>query len=150
MLVFTIKIVEIEIKKLSKTAMVPTRANRTDAGLDLYADQDLKLSPGEWKIVKTGIAIALPNGYAGLVLPRSGLAAKAGLTIMNSPGLIDPAYRGEVGVILTNLGKKVFNVESGMRIAQLLITKFEPASLKEVVELDKTDRGDGGFGSTGS
>jgi dUTP pyrophosphatase len=149
-LVFTIKIVEIEIKKLSKTAMVPTRANRTDAGLDLYADQDLKLSPGEWKIVKTGIAIALPNGYAGLVLPRSGLAAKAGLTIMNSPGLIDPAYRGEVGVILTNLGKKVFNVESGMRIAQLLITKFEPASLKEVVELDKTDRGDGGFGSTGS
>lgn len=141
---------EIEIKKLSETAIIPTRANPTDAGLDLYADQDLRLGPGEWQIVKTGIAIALPARHAGLVLPRSGLAAKEGLTIMNSPGLIDPAYRGEVGVILTNLGQKVFYVESGMRIAQLLITKFELASLKEVDDLGDTDRGAGGFGSTGS
>jgi dUTP pyrophosphatase len=140
---------ELEIQKLSSTAILPSRANPTDAGLDLYSDQDLKLGPGEWQVVKTGIAIALPAGYAGLVLPRSGLAAKEGLTIMNSPGLIDPAYRGEVGVILTNLGQKTFLVEKRMRIAQLLITKFEAVDLKETDNLDQTDRGSGGFGSSG-
>lgn len=144
------KLIDLKIKRLTGSATLPSQAHPGDAGLDLYADEDTVLTEGEWKIVKTGIAISIPDGYAGLVLPRSGLAAKHGLTIMNSPGLIDPPYRGEVGVILTNLGKLSFNVERGARIAQLLVVRHEQITLVETDDLDKTDRGSGGFGSSGN
>ncbi|MCT4622039.1 MAG: dUTP diphosphatase [Schleiferiaceae bacterium] len=121
------------------------------AGLDLRANLEnpVTLFPGEWKLVPTGLSIALPVGYEAQVRPRSGLAYKHGITVLNSPGTIDADYRGDVGVILINHSKHSFEIKNGERIAQLVIAKHEQAEWIEVKELDKTERGAGGFGSTG-
>lgn len=129
---------------------MPHRAHRGDAGADLYAAEDVTLAPGERALVGTGIALALPVGTVGLVHPRSGLAAKLGLSIVNTPGTIDADYRGEIKVCLINLDPDTpIEITRGMRIAQLVIQKVELAEFVEVTELDETVRGDGGYGSTG-
>ncbi|GLI38839.1 dUTP diphosphatase [Geobacter hydrogenophilus] len=121
------------------------------AGMDLCADlgDDLVLNPGERKLVPTGLAIALPDGFEAQVRPRSGLALKHGIALVNSPGTIDPDYRGEIGVILINHGSEPFVVRRGERIAQMVFAPFARAELVEVDELDETARGEGGFGHTG-
>ena len=137
-------------KRLSDAARVPTRAHDGDAGLDLYAAETATLQPGARASVGTGIAVAIPEGHAGLVLPRSGLAAKHGISVVNAPGLIDAGYRGEVRVLLLNTDRDAaFDVEVGDRIAQLLITPFAAPDLAEAEDLDQTVRGEGGFGSSG-
>lgn len=122
------------------------------AGLDLKANilESVFLKPLERAIIKTGLFIALPQGYEAQVRPRSGLAAKKGITVLNAPGTVDADYRGEIGVILVNLSNETFEVTDGERIAQLVIAKHEQATWVEVTELDKTQRGSGGFGSTGT
>lgn len=122
------------------------------AGLDLKAniEESVFLKPLERAIIKTGLFIALPQGYEAQVRPRSGLAAKKGITVLNSPGTVDADYRGEIGVILVNLSNDIFEVTDGERIAQLVIAKHEQAEWTEVEELDNTQRGTGGFGSTGT
>ncbi|MEX0853459.1 MAG: dUTP diphosphatase [Bauldia sp.] len=130
---------------------LPARRSRAAAGLDLAAaiDRPLVIAPGARALVPTGFAIALPPGHEGQVRPRSGLAAEHGVTILNSPGTIDADYRGEVKVLLVNLGEAPFTVTRGMRIAQLVIAPVVAAEVVEVASLDETPRGDGGFGSTG-
>jgi dUTP pyrophosphatase len=141
----------LRVKRLSTDALLPVRASEGAAGFDLFADlrASLVLAPGAFAVVPTGIAIALPVGHEGQVRPRSGLAAKHGVTVLNAPGTIDEDYRGEVMVILVNHGPSAFEVIHGDRIAQLVIAKVEKPSLVEVDALDDTTRGDGGFGSTG-
>ncbi len=140
----------IRIKKIDKDLPLPKQAHFGDAGVDLYSRINISLKPLERALVPTGIAISLPEGYAGFVQPRSGLALKKGISIVNTPGLIDSKYRGEVGVILINLDpKECFQVRRGDKIAQLVIQKVESFSFKEVDELDETSRGSNGFGSTG-
>ncbi|MCC6467141.1 MAG: dUTP diphosphatase [Alphaproteobacteria bacterium] len=131
---------------------LPGYATRDSAGMDLSAAvaSELVLKPGARAIVPTGFAIALPQGYEAQVRPRSGLAAKNGVTVLNAPGTIDADYRGEVGVILINHGDQDFVVTRGMRIAQMVIAPVSPATLAEVAELPATERGSGGFGSTGT
>lgn len=142
--------VSIPIKRLDKTLDVPSYAYEGDAGLDLRAAEDATLAPFERKLVSCGIALAIPEGYAGFVLPRSGLAAKYGISIVNAPGLIDSNYRGEVKAILVNLDStKEFHISHGDRIAQLVIMKTPRIALSEVDDLDGTSRGTGGFGSSG-
>lgn len=142
---------ELRVARLSPDATIPTRANAGDAGLDLYAAEGLTIEPGERASVGTGIAIAVPEGCAGLVLPRSGLAARHGIALVNAPGLIDAGYRGEVRVLLLNTDRgETFEMSKGDRIAQLLITPFTGAEPIEVAELDETARGEGGFGSSGT
>jgi len=142
--------VRLEIKRLDSELPLPRYAHPGDAGLDLVAAQPLSLGPGERSLMPTGIAIAVPEGCAGFVLPRSGLALKRGLTLANSPGLIDSAYRGEVKVILVNLDPDTsIEVARGDKIAQLVVQRVECCSLVEVDELSVTQRGEGGFGSTG-
>lgn len=130
---------------------LPEYATAGAAGMDLKAniDEPFVLKPLERQIVPTGLFIALPEGYSGDVQPRSGLAAKYGVTVANTPGLCDPDYRGEIKVILINLSNEPFVVNPGERIAQLVIRKFERVEWDEVASLDETDRGEGGFGSTG-
>jgi dUTP pyrophosphatase len=136
--------------KLREDARLPTRANEDDAGLDLYAVEPAIIAPGDRASVGTGIAVEIPPGHAGLVLPRSGLAARHGIALVNSPGLIDAGYRGEVRVLLLNTDRRApFEIGAGDRIAQLLVTPFSAARPTEVVELSATTRADGGFGSTG-
>lgn len=140
----------IPLKRLDPDLPLPKRAHRGDAGADLYAAEDITLAPGERALVGTGIAVALPLGTVGLIHPRSGLAAKHGLTIVNTPGTIDADYRGELKVCLLNTDKDTpFEVTRGMRIAQLVIQRVELADFVEVDELDETVRGAGGYGSTG-
>ncbi|MFI4984102.1 MAG: dUTP diphosphatase [Rickettsiales bacterium] len=143
----------ISIKKLPnlKDLPLPSYATPSSAGMDLTAaiDQEITLKPFERKIVPTGIAIALPAGYEAQVRPRSGLALKNGVTVANAPGTIDADYRGEVCAIMINLGDQDFVVTPGMRIAQMVVAKYEQASWNMVSELDSTERGEGGFGSTG-
>jgi dUTP pyrophosphatase len=131
---------------------LPAYQSAGAAGLDLTAalTEPLTLLPGRRAIVPTGIAIALPAGFEGQVRPRSGLAAKHGVTVLNAPGTIDADYRGEIGVILINLGEAAFTIRRGDRIAQLVIARVDRADLVPVVSLDVTRRGDGGFGSTGT
>ncbi|SNB45651.1 dUTP diphosphatase [Geobacter sp. DSM 9736] len=121
------------------------------AGMDLYAEirEDIVLCPGARALVPTGVAIELPEGYEAQVRPRSGLALRHGLALVNSPGTIDPDYRGEIGVILINLGEESFTIRPGERIAQLVIAPFVRAKIQEVAELDGSERGSGGFGHTG-
>lgn len=121
------------------------------AGMDLYADlsHDTLLSPGERAMIPTGIAIELPDGYEAQIRPRSGLAIRHGITLVNSPGTIDPDYRGEIAVIVINHGSEPFIIKSGDRIAQMVFTRFVRVELVEVPELNKTARGEGGFGHTG-
>jgi len=141
---------ELRFEILTDTATAPRRAHATDAGFDLHADEHVTLAPGEYKLVRTGIAIALPEGTAGLVCPRSGLAGKNGITVLNAPGVIDAGFRGEVKVILINHSHSYFEVNPGDRIAQLVITPFiAPAFVEAKVTEDDTDRGLNGFGSTG-
>jgi dUTP pyrophosphatase len=148
-----VETVEIEVVRLAHAhdLALPDYATAAAAGADLLAaiDQDIKLAPLERKIVPTGISIALPVGFEAQVRPRSGLAAKNGVTLVNSPGTIDADYRGEIGVILINLSKEPFRISRGMRIAQLVVARHARAVWREVSELDRTARGAGGFGSTG-
>lgn len=129
----------------------PAYETEGSAGMDLRAniEEAIVLKPLERVIVKTGLFIALPNGYEAQVRPRSGLAAKKGITVLNAPGTVDADYRGEIGVILVNLSNEEFTVNDGERIAQLVIAKHERVNWKEVSELNETERGSGGFGSTG-
>jgi dUTP pyrophosphatase len=142
-------VTELPIRRLGEGAVVPSRAYPGDAGLDLSAIEAAELAPGEGATIGTGLAIALPDGYAGFVLPRSGLASKHGIGVLNAPGLIDSGYRGEVRVILHNHGSETFRVEPGMRIAQLVVVAVEDVELVEVDELPATERGAGGHGSSG-
>ena len=138
-----------EVLIIAEPGFEPFYAKPGDAGCDLRSTQELVLAAGERALVRTGIRIAMPDGYVGLVHPRSGLAAKKGITVLNSPGTVDADYRGEIGVILVNLSNEAFVVENGERIAQLIIAKHERAEWTEVQELSETSRGEGGFGSTG-
>ncbi len=142
--------IELRIKRLDPTVELPGYAYAGDAGLDLRANEDAFLAPHERCLVSTGLAIAIPEGYAGFVQPRSGLALKAGLSMANTPGLVDSQYRGELKVICVNLDdSEPIEIHKGDRIAQLVIQKVPVVTLVEVDELDSTDRGDGGFGSSG-
>jgi len=142
--------VTLRFSRLADDAREPTRAHDGDAGYDLFAVEAATLAPGERASVGTGIALAIPDGWAGLVLPRSGLAARHGITIPNAPGLIDSGYRGEVRVLLLNADpRETFEVAAGDRIAQLLLVRHEAPDVVEVESLDETVRGAGGFGSSG-
>ena len=142
--------ISIPIKQLDDSIELPAYAYPGDAGLDLRAAEACTLAPFERRMIPCGIALAIPRGYAGFVLPRSGLAAKHGISIVNAPGLIDSDYRGEVKVILVNLDpRETFTVEKGDRIAQLVIMATPAATLVPVAELSETNRGEGGFGSSG-
>jgi dUTP pyrophosphatase len=142
--------VSLRFARLSPEARPPAQAHDGDAGYDLHAAEAAVLGPGERASVGTGIAVAIPDGCAGLVLPRSGLAAKHGISVVNAPGLIDSGYRGEVRVLLLNTDRaEGFEVAVGDRIAQLLLVRFESGPAEEVEALDETARGAGGFGSTG-
>lgn len=143
--------IELPIVRLNPSAELPSYAYEGDAGMDLRAAESCTLNPFERALVPTGLAIAIPEGYAGFVQPRSGLAVKHGLTVLNTPGLIDSHYRGELKVILINLDPtEPFVIRKGDRIAQLVIQKVAQAEFVEVTELAATDRGTGGFGSSGS
>lgn len=143
--------VAVRIKRLDKSVQIPSYAYEGDAGLDLRANDDMIIEPHCRVLVPTGLAIALPEGYAGFVQPRSGMALKLGLSIANTPGLIDSHYRGELKIICINLdSKEAIHIERGERIAQLVIQRVPIVDLVEVDELDETDRGTGGFGSSGT
>jgi dUTP pyrophosphatase len=140
----------IAVRRIDATVPVPRYARDGDAGLDLHAAEPGALRPGERRIIRTGVALAIPGGFAGFVLPRSGLALRQGVTVLNAPGLIDAGYRGEIQVLLVNHGDAVFEVKRGDRIAQLVIQRIEAVELVEVEELPDSERGAGGFGSTGA
>ena len=137
------------VKKLAAGAKLPAYAHPGDAGMDLFSAESVELPPGESRLVKTGIAVQLPPGTEGQVRPRSGLASRHMVTVLNAPGTIDEGYRGEVGVILINHSRSPFRVEPGMKIAQLLVTPVLRVTVEETPELSDTRRGAGGFGSTG-
>ena len=140
----------LQFTRLSDEAREPSRAHDGDAGFDLYAVDPATIGPGERASVGTGIALAIPDGWAGLVLPRSGLATRHGITLPNAPGLIDSGYRGEVRVLLLNTdAREPFEVAPGDRIAQLVLVRHESPELIEVESLEETVRGAGGFGSSG-
>ena len=138
------------IRRLDPSAVLPSRAHDGDAGYDLCSIEAVVIGPGERAKVRTGIAIELPQRHAGLVLPRSGLANRHGIALVNAPGLIDAGYRGEVQVLLLNTDREAsFEIQPGDRIAQLVVTRVEAPDVVEVEELAETRRGTGGFGSTG-
>jgi dUTP diphosphatase len=142
-------LIELPIQRLHADAVVPQRAYTGDAGLDLASCEHVELGPGERALVGTGLAVAIPEGYAGFVQPRSGLAARHGLTVVNSPGLVDSGYRGELRVVLLNTDHtEPFVVEPGMRIAQLVVLPIPEFELVEVDELPSSERGVRGFGSS--
>jgi len=141
---------KIEVKRLDKTLPLPDYQHYgEDAGMDLLSAENTILKAGEYKLIRTGLKIAIPVGYGGFVYPRSGLALKHGITVLNADGVIDPGYRGEVGVILINHSKEDFTIKKGDRIAQLIIHKTYPIQWEEVEELSESQRGAGGFGHTG-
>jgi len=140
---------ELPIKRLRDDAVVPSQAYPGDAGLDLAACDEVELGPGERAVVGTGLAVAIPDGFAGFVQPRSGLAAKHGITIVNTPGLVDSGYRGELRIVLHNTDHEAaFLVEPGMRIAQLVVVPISAVEPREVEELPASERGVRGFGSS--
>lgn len=142
--------IEVQIKLLDEGLTMPRYQHEGDAGLDLPSRVDYVLEPGERAMIPTGIAVAIPRGYAGFVLPRSGLASRHGIALVNSPGLVDSGYRGEMSIIMINTDKReAFHIKRGDRIAQLVIQKVVEATTVQVSELDATSRGAGGFGSTG-
>jgi dUTP pyrophosphatase len=142
--------VSLRFRRLSEAARPPSRAHDGDAGYDLHAAEAAVLAPGERASVGTGIAVAIPEGHAGLVLPRSGLAARHGISVVNAPGLIDAGYRGEVRVLLLNTDREApFEIAPGDRIAQLVVVRVETPEPLELDELEETARGAAGFGSTG-
>jgi dUTP pyrophosphatase len=138
----------IKVKKINADLPIPAYQTEGSSGLDLHASEDCLLASGDFEMVPTGIALEIPYGYEGEVRARSGLAAKFGIGVLNSPGTIDSDYRGEIKVILFNFGKKDFEIKKGDRIAQLIISKVERIDLVEVKDLESTKREDGGFGST--
>ncbi|HEY8627157.1 MAG TPA: dUTP diphosphatase [Gaiellaceae bacterium] len=141
--------IELPIQRVRPDAVVPSRAYAGDAGVDLAAIERIELGPGERAVVPTGLAVAIPDGYAGFVQPRSGLASRHGITIVNTPGLVDSGYRGELMVVLHNTDRdEAFVVEAGMRIAQLVVLSIPEVELVEVEELPATERGGRGFGSS--
>ncbi|WP_033828232.1 dUTP diphosphatase [Bacillus andreraoultii] len=140
---------QLKVKLIHKDAKLPQYANPGDAGLDLYSVEEKVIQPGEAELIATGMIIELPPGTEAQVRPRSGLALKHQITVLNSPGTIDEGYRGEVKVILINHGKKEFKVEKQMRIAQMIVAPVSKVNVVEVKEVSDTERGEGGFGSTG-
>jgi dUTP pyrophosphatase len=142
--------INIKIKLLDKSLPMPVYAHKTDAGIDLYSTINCILKPFERKLIPSGIKVSIPEGYAGFILPRSGLAIKNGISLVNSPGLIDSGYRGEICIIMINFDKeKDFTVKKGDKICQLVIKKIEHAYFIKVEELEDSDRGENGFGSSG-
>jgi dUTP pyrophosphatase len=141
--------IELPIQRLREDAVVPERAYAGDAGLDLSSCDRVEIGPGERAVVGTGLAVAIPEGYGGFVLPRSGLAVKHGITMVNTPGLVDSGYRGEVRIILLNTDpRETFVVEQGMRVAQLVVLEVPPVDPVVVDELPASERGERGFGSS--
>lgn len=141
--------VVLKVKREREDILLPSYATSGASGLDLRASEDVLIPPGEWRAVPTGIRVSLPPGYEAQIRPRSGLALKSGVTVLNSPGTIDSDYRGEIKVILINHGKEPFFVRKGDRVAQMVIAKVEQVEVVEVEILDETERGEGGFGHTG-
>ncbi len=141
---------KIKIKRLINDAILPSFAHPGDAGMDLCSIEDKILKPSESALIKTGLSIELPPNTEAQVRPRSGLAYKNAVTVLNTPGTIDEGYRGEIGVILINHGKENFHIEKGMRIAQMVIKPILEVTIEEITELSGTTRGEGGFGSTGT
>ena len=139
----------LRFKKVHPDAILPSYAHPSDAGMDVRSVEDLVLAPGRRALVHTGLVMLLPPGYEAQVRPRSGLALKSGVTVLNTPGTIDSGYRGEVGVILINLGDSEFQVRKGDKVAQLVIAPVTQPEIAEADAVDETDRGAGGFGSTG-
>ena len=140
---------KLSIRRVDPAAQMPTYAHPGDAGMDVRSIEELTLEPGARALVHTGLVFQLPPDAEAQVRPRSGLALKHGVTVLNSPGKIAEGYRGEVGVILVNLGQQPFRIEKGMKIAQVVVSRVEQAEIVDVQETDETDRGSGGFGSTG-
>jgi len=141
--------VNLKVKKIHSDAIIPKYAHMGDSGMDLYSVEEIILKPGEIKTVKTGLKLSMPNGFEVQVRPKSGLAAKFGISVLNSPGTVDSGYRGELMVIMINHGEKEYRVEKGKKIAQMVVARVEEASVEEVEELDESSRSEGGFGSTG-
>lgn len=139
----------LKIKKIHEDAIIPSFAHKGDAGMDLYSIEEVKIPSTESRLIKTGISLELPKNTEAQVRPRSGLALKHSVTVLNTPGTIDEGYRGEVGVILINHGKEDFIVTKNMKIAQMVVKPIYDINILEVNELNDTDRGEGGFGSTG-
>jgi dUTP pyrophosphatase len=139
----------VRFKRIHPQAVLPAYAHPGDAGMDLCACEAARLEPGRRALVKTGLVMELPSGHEAQVRPRSGLALKNGVTVLNSPGTVDAGYRGEIGVILINLGDAAFVVEPGMRIAQMVVAPVTHARVEETADVCDTARGAGGFGSTG-
>ncbi len=139
----------VRFKRINPDAVLPAYAHEGDAGMDVRSVDDLEIAPGARALVRTGLVIMLPIGYEAQVRPRSGLALKHGVTVLNTPGTIDAGYRGEVGVILANFGDAPFAVVKGDRIAQIVIAPVTTAGIAEAETVDETERGGGGFGSTG-
>ncbi|MEM4625446.1 MAG: dUTP diphosphatase [Candidatus Pacearchaeota archaeon] len=138
----------LKFKKLKNNARLPIYANPYDAGMDLFSTEHCILRKGERKLISTGLAVEIPNGYELQIRPRSGLALKKGISVLNTPGTIDAGYRGEIGIILINHGDEDFEVKEGDRIAQAVLNKIEIAEIEETDELTQSQRGTGGFGST--
>ncbi len=143
---------KILIKRLSKEVSLPKYETSGSSGMDLaaYIDSNININPGQTAIIPTGLALSIPKGFEVQIRPRSGLAAKQKISVLNTPGTIDSDYRGEIKVILINLGPEPFKVEKGLRIAQMIVCPIVQAQLKEVDDLSETERGKGGFGSTGT
>ena len=141
---------KIKVQRLDKDLPLPKYQHKgEDVGMDLYSAEDKKLEPEDYNLIKTGIKIAVPKGYGAFVYPRSGLALKKGVTVLNGPGVIDPGYRGEIGVVLINHNSETFQIKRGDRIAQLIVHRVYPIEWEEVNDLSETSRGSGGFGHTG-
>ena len=139
----------VKFRKIDPAATIPSYAHPGDAGMDIRSIEESVIEPGARKLVHTGLVMILPPGYEAQVRPRSGLALKNGVTVLNAPGTIDEGYRGEVGVILANFGSEPFKIEKGSKIAQIVVAPCTRAEIEETVEIDSTERGTGGFGSTG-
>ena len=139
----------LRFRKVHPDAVLPSYAHPSDAGMDVRSVEDLTIAPGKRALVHTGLVMLLPPKYEAQVRPRSGLALKSGVTVLNTPGTIDSGYRGEVGVILANFGETDFQVKKGDKIAQIVIAPVTQPEIVETTEMDETDRGAGGFGSTG-
>ena len=140
---------QVKVKKITNDAKIPKIEHEGDAGFDIYSNEETTILPMERKLIGTGISISVPKGFEAQVRPKSGLAINHGLTLLNTPGTIDAGYRGEVKVIIMNLGKEEYKIEKGKKIAQVVFNKIEEPELIEVEELDESQRGEGGFGSTG-
>ena len=139
----------VKFRRIDPAATLPSYAHPGDAGMDIRSIEELSIAPGARSLVRTGLVMMLPPGYEAQVRPRSGLALKNGVTVLNTPGTIDEGYRGEVGVILANFGSEPFKVEKGSKIAQIVVAPCTRVEIEETAEVDSTERGEGGFGSTG-